>query len=83
MNREQINDAQFEIEHISGLRTALQHARERFDEVGTLEPLERVGAFRHAIEATRDDFDRTFARIDRWWRAFDCAFDKLIREVVS
>jgi len=74
-----VRDACFEIEHISGLRAALGRTRRRFDGVNEHPPLERVEAFRRAVEATRDDYDQTIERINRWWRAWDRACHKLVR----
>jgi len=79
MGKLEISEARLQIEHISGLAATFRRARDRFGDVKRQEPLDRIGAFRRAVEATRDDYDRTLARINRWWRAWDRAFDKLVR----
>jgi len=79
MDAQQLREARFELEHISGLGATLRRARDRFGDVKRQEPLGRAGAFRHAVADTGDDFHRTLARINRWWPAWDRACDKLLR----
>ncbi len=73
-----IRDARLEVEHISGVVEMLDRTRDRFRDIRTEKPIERIDGFRHAVEDTREDFARTIERINRWWRPFDRAFDKLV-----